>query len=696
MKMKRLRLYSMLQTARIGLTIKVGTLIFATTAMYHQDLIHIVNEALQSELMSYILLIPFLLAYLIYRKRRMLMAVVSSEEHPHIKKPTYMREMTGVLLCIIAFFLYWHGSRTLTPLEYHLLSLPVLIAGCVLLLFGTKAFRVLVFPIAFLLFLTPPPLEIVYDVGSLLSMMSSKTAYTFLKGIGLAVTMTEQYGTPVIVLAKPDGQPLTFAVDIACSGIYSLIGFFIFAVFVTYIARGPLWKKLTLLLLGFPLMYVMNILRIATIVMIGHFLGVELAMQTFHLLGGWILVLVGTLLLLTVSEKVFKMGFFARKSETTSCLKCADNSKKNESFCHACGQKLKNSTVKLKKRDLFKISVIVLVTGLALAIQVPVFALTEGPAGVTVANLTENPSNAQILPEMQNYSLKFMYRDTRFEQIAKQVFSGTYAYIPSTNSSKEIVWATVEIAKSKSSLHSLETCLINWRQVHGSPPIVVSLHQRSVQLIQNPPLPAHFFAFQHEPSDLTFVFLYWFENAVFQSNATMERDFVKISLFIQYVEEPEDLNKAIDDAEEQLLLFGIEVANYWTPIKMWSQLAMSLSQNAGTLLVIATLPIVATIVLETIRYQTSRKRSVTIYNKLSRSDKLIIQAVHTASGKGPATTYEVLSSYNKVAEETIDLSTIVERLNRLKEVGIVELQIANQEDTPIVIWRSRTPIPKSQ
>jgi len=581
------------------------------------------------------------------------------------------------------------------PLEYHLISLPIFIAGCTLILFNTQTLRVLAFPIAFLLFLAPPPLEIVYTLGAYLSTISSEAAYGLLKGIGLPVTLVEQYEIPTIILTKPDSPPLTFAVDIACSGLYSLIGFLIFVVFVTYIARGSSWKKVTLFLLGFPLIYVMNILRITVIVLIGNSYGMELALQTFHLLGGWTLIFLGTLLLLITSEKILKIQLFTSKSKTALCPKCVEHSEKSQGFCYSCGKLLKNTVIKLRKQDIAKTAVIILLMSLALTIQAPVFTLAEGPAGVTMTTLTGNPSTTQILPEMPNYTLKFMFRDKEFEQLAKQDAALTYAYIPSNNNSKEIIWVTVEIAKSRSSLHTYEACLIDWPVKQGYPPRVTQLDLRDVQLIQNPPLSARFFAFHHEKTDLTLVVLYWFENAIFQSNSTMEKEFVKISVLIQYVEEPEDIDDAVYEAESQLLQFGIEIAEYWSPIKMWSQIAMVISHNARNLVAITTLLLAAVIAVEPIRNQMDKKRNLTIYNKLSQRDKLILQAVHKANEKEYPTTNEVLSSYNKISEEKIELSTIIERLNHIKEIGLIELKIANEEDTPTIIWRAQIPIPKS-
>ena len=48
---------------------------------------------------------------------------------------------------------------------------------------------------------------------------------------------------PTINLVRSDGLPMSFAVDIPCSGLYSLISFIIFAAFVAYVVRGTIRKK---------------------------------------------------------------------------------------------------------------------------------------------------------------------------------------------------------------------------------------------------------------------------------------------------------------------------------------------------------------------------------------------------------------------------------------------------------------------
>jgi len=116
----------------IAISIKAVTIILATIAIYFQDLTTVANEAIRSELMSHIIAIPFLLTYLIYRKRKMLRATIPFETTNPTQKPTYTHEIVGALLCLTAFLLYWHGSYTFTPLEYHMISLPIFTAGLIL------------------------------------------------------------------------------------------------------------------------------------------------------------------------------------------------------------------------------------------------------------------------------------------------------------------------------------------------------------------------------------------------------------------------------------------------------------------------------------------------------------------------------------------------------------------------------------
>ena len=678
-----------LTRSTIALSIKAIVIFGATIAIYFQDLTIIANEAIRSELMSHILAIPFLLAYLLYRKRKMLRATIPFETTNPTRKLTYTREIIGALLCLTAFLLYWHGSYTFHPLEYHIISLPIFTTGLILIIFNTKTLKVLAFPITFLLFLTPPPLEIIYAAGATLSTISSEAAYNFLKAIGLPVSLANQYGTPVIILQKPEALPLTFAIDIACAGIYSLIGFTIFAVFVAYIARAAAQKKATVFLTGIPLIYSLNITRIIITVLIGNQYGMQAATQAFHLLGGWALIFIGTLILLTISEKIFKIQLFATKPKITPCNHYNQNPETKQHFCLVCGKLLNPMNVKLSKRDLTKIFILVISAILIMNLQAPVFALTEGPAEVTIQTLGGEQTITQILPKIPGYTTEFVYRDKRFEEIAKQDASLAYAYIP-TNKSKTTVWIAIEIANTRSSLHSWEGCLITWQLAQGYQPRVTQLSLRDAQLLQNPPITARYFAFQDIESNIIQVVLYWYENALFNTGSNPEQKHVKISL-IAFTNNPENIHSI----EDQLLPFGKAIANYWQPIKTWSQIALTISQN-GINLITITIALLATILsYQVIKNRGEKKSNLKLYNKLAlQEDKLILQAAHEASKKGKSTANAIASHYQNLTGKTIDLELLIAKLNEAEKAGLIKRDITNQEDEPILTWKSQILFPE--
>lgn len=681
-------LHPHLSRSQILLTVKAGAIMLTALAFYWQDITILANETVQSEFMAHILAIPFLFAYLLYRRRKMLKAAIpfKSTETKSVKS-VFSSVTIGGILYLLAILVYWYGSYTFIPLEYHMASLVIFVIGCVLIMFNTFTLRVLAFPIAFLIFLMPPPLEIIYALGSSMSIVSSETAYTILKAVSLPVSIMQEYETPVIILEKPNSPPLTFAVDIACSGIYSLIGFLIFAIFIAYISKGRAWKKATTFLIGFPLIYALNILRITIIVLIGNQYGMELAMQVFHLLGGWVLIFLGTLLLLTVSEKILKTTIFTTKTKTNPCPRCISHKQENRSFCIACGTLIKSPKIRLQKQDLAKIMALFATVVLLLLIQTPVFALTQGPAAVILQTPAGQQVTTAILPEMPGYASRFVYRDTRFEQIAKQDASLTYVYTSISDKQKETMWVTIEIAKSKYNLHRWEACLITWPQSLGYQPEVTQLDLRDVELLQNPPVIGRYFAYQSIKTNMTQVVLYWYESAIFQTNSTSQQEYVKIGI-IAFPETPEN----VQEIEEKMLPFAEAIVNHWQPIKTWSQIAITLSQNGSTLIAITALILTTITTAWIIQQQVQKKTNKKAYQKLSEKDKQILQAIKEANQNHKGTTQEIASAYKKLHGEKTDLDALHERLTDIEEVNLIKQTITNENDQPILKWKTNIPL----
>ncbi|MGB9693953.1 MAG: exosortase/archaeosortase family protein [Fervidobacterium sp.] len=671
-------------TTQLWLAVKIGALLLAPIALFCQDLIVIFSDALQSETTSHLLAVPLLFAYLIYRKRKMLRAAIPFQGTSEQKETRHMPLICGVLLSATAILLYWYGSYTFTPVELHMLALPIFVAGLTLILCNPQTLRQLAFPITFLMFLMPPPSEILYTVGSALSVVSAEASNAIVNAFGIPSTITTEYGNPTITITRPEGTPLNFTVDIACSGIYSLIGFLIFVVFIIYIIRDKLWKRLTLLILGIPLIYLLNIIRITILLTIGYHYGEQLALQIFHLLGGWLLIFLGTLLLLAISEKIFKTQIFAPHTEKCPHPDSSSPSLFAESFCFECGRILKPANPKIRKSDIAKIVAITANIILFISIQAPVFALAQTSPIVIIDTPSGQQVSTEILPQVSDYELYFWYRDTQFEAKAKQDMSLIYLYEP-INESKNYMWVTIEIASTISSLHRWETCLITWPLSKGYQPKVNQIELKDSQIIQNPPIIGRYFVFQYKDTNLTEAVLYWYETAVFTVNLTSQQKYVEISV-IAYPETLEEL----PEVENQMMLMAMEIASYWQPIKLWSQVTMIISQNGANLAAVTGVLAIALICMYLVEDKRQAKVNANVYQKLSRINQQTVDIVKkTESSRLTPTLNNIAVTYKETEKKRIAKSQLLRRLLEVEKVGIIKRVIANQNDEPILIWKTK-------
>jgi exosortase len=336
------------------LGLKIVTFIVAVILVFHQDLATVAADAVQNEATSYVLAVPFLFAYLLFRKRKMLTAVMplESQAQPNVLK--YLATIVGVLLASTALLLYWYGSST----AYHMLTLPIFTAGITLVLFNAQTLKEAAFPLGFLILLTPPS-GILDRIGPAFSAASSEVSYAFIRAVGIPSTLTSQLGNQVVQVTRSGGEVLSFNIGISSSGLYSLLGFLVFASLLCYTIRDKLWKKLLLFPVGFLIIYALSISRMSTILLIGYSFGRATAMDVFLLLGGWILIFLGTFLTLVFSEKVLHTQIFSRPSQP--CPKCSGEPQADRDLCFSCGRILRPSPARFQRTDLVKMGAIVAV-----------------------------------------------------------------------------------------------------------------------------------------------------------------------------------------------------------------------------------------------------------------------------------------------------------------------------------------------
>ncbi len=578
----------------------------------------------------------------------------------------------GVSLCILAYVIKWFGSYQFQPLDYHLLSLPIFLSGIILLLFNFITLKTTLFPILFLFLLIPPPTTSLYLIGSKLSILSSQISYFILQILGQPVSLSFSYGSPIIYLKSNTGVNIPFAIDIACSGIYSLIAFLIFVIFISYISRGPALKKIPILIIGLPLLYTMNIIRIISIILIGNYLGQGFALNIFHLLGGWNLLLIATLILFSITEKILNIQIFSTKKENCSHTE-------NEIVCEKCGIINVPPASNITKREMLRGLLIIMITLSTLIIQVPVIALNEGYTEVFI----QKPSGDEIkkiLPEIDGYTLSFAYKDEEFEEITGQDASLMFQYQPNSPNYTSL-WVGVEIAPALRSLHPWELCLVSGPISRGIDAKVVQLDLKDIHLFENPPLSARYFTFKEINSNRTQVILYWYTRSLFKSGENYIQKWSKISL-IKFTNNPSEYV----NIESELLPNAVLIAGYWRSLTNWSWLAIAIAKAGPSLMLIILTIIIGITTYTYLKKEKYKKRAKQTYNHLTDfKDKSIIDAIKFMEKK-PAVLSDVAELYENHTKEKINNDSLVRKINQAVESGLINNSIININDEPYLSW----------
>jgi len=657
---------------RSAFYIKIVVIFLAIFIFYWSDLRSLGIEAIKNNFSSHILAIPFLLSYIIYRIRKIIITNAEFSNF-YLNSNYYIENILGLIFCIFSYFLKWYGSYTLFPLEFHIFSMPFFIIGLILIIFNIHTLRALIFPILFLFLLIPPPITFLQNIGTILSINSSKFAYYLAKILSLPVDFNQSFGNPLIILTRPSGEKIDFIIDIACSGIYSLIGFIIFTIFISYISRGSIIKKITVLILGVPLMYSLNIFRIIIIILIGYFYGANLALNIFHLLGGWTIIFLGTILLLYLSEKILKINIFNK-----SIQNCQHKSYNNNlKYCLNCGKILEGPFIKINKYDSLKLILILLSIIPLTLFQVPIFTFTENaPLVLSSGDYVIN----NMFPKINDYDLSSSYRDIEFATIAGQDVSIMYEFI-STDGNKPTFWIGLEVGPTMNCLHPWEICLIDYPKELGGPQNYEKIELKEISLFENPPIKGTYFVFLDKRSNIYQSVLYWRWSASFQTDEGFKEKYWKISL----IERDRDINN-LSSAKERLLPIALTLINYWNPISEWSGVTLHIAKNGEILNAILSLFIIITFLYYEYTKRQIRRVAKYIYNNISNTtDKSILEYVKKINDD--FINNKISVNIEEYLNYLIEINKFHDSLENAEKIGLVSKSIVNIEDEPYLVWK---------
>jgi exosortase len=184
----------------------------------------------------------------------------------------------GLLFLLAGFGLVLIGARALQP-RITLLSIPVLIFGVVLFVWGRHVARILAFPIAFLVFMIP--IGALQQTSFRLQFLITNSVQALSTLFGIKIYAV---GTTLRAINGSWG----FDIAEGCSGIHSLVAIIMLTAIYAHIFERELWKKIVLLACSIVFAVIANAGRVFTIILIARLGYPELAGGIYHEYSGFI------------------------------------------------------------------------------------------------------------------------------------------------------------------------------------------------------------------------------------------------------------------------------------------------------------------------------------------------------------------------------------------------------------------------
>jgi exosortase len=253
--------------------------IFLSSLLFVRPLMVLIRVSLSNDDVSYIVLIPFLSAAVLFIERRKVFFELSVD-----------KALGGCILILGVFTAI--ASRLLGGvLSVYILSLVLLWWAGFALFFGRAASKAAQFSLLFLFLMVPPP-DILLDRVVYLLQAGSTWITAGLFDLFHVPALREGF---VFHLARVD-------IEIAreCSGIRSSVSLLILALLVTHFALRSFWKKALFLACGLFMMILKNGIRIATLTLLAMYVDPGFLYGRLHHQGGVVFFLIGLVLLLPV------------------------------------------------------------------------------------------------------------------------------------------------------------------------------------------------------------------------------------------------------------------------------------------------------------------------------------------------------------------------------------------------------------
>lgn len=234
--------------------------------LFYDGLQHMVGYWNNKEEYSHGILIPFIVAFLIWQKK------------DHLERLSFEGSWLGFVMVIAGVVLLFMGklSTLYTIMEY---SFMMVLVGLALAMMGWRAFKVIIAPMIMLLLMVPLPNFLLNNLSAELQLISSAIGVWFIRIFDISVSLEGN----VIDLGT-----LKLQVVEACSGLRYLFPLMAFGFIAAYFFKASLWKRALVFLSTIPITIFMNSFRIGFIGITVEYWGSSMAEGFLHDFEGWI------------------------------------------------------------------------------------------------------------------------------------------------------------------------------------------------------------------------------------------------------------------------------------------------------------------------------------------------------------------------------------------------------------------------
>jgi exosortase C (VPDSG-CTERM-specific) len=243
-------------------------------AAFAQPLLALINYAARSELYSYILLVPFVSAYLLYLRRNQL------PKNYSIDLPLAILSLT-IGLGVLAFTWWLHFAERAPANNDYLVLLTLSFLCCLaaggFFFFGRGWMRSAAFPLAYLIFMVPMPDAMADALETASKYASAEVANLFFHLSGMPFLRSG------LIFQLPN---ITIEVAQACSGIRSSWVLFMTSILAANLFLKTPWRRFALVVFVIPLAILRNGFRILVIGLLCMHMGPQMIHSPIHSHGG--------------------------------------------------------------------------------------------------------------------------------------------------------------------------------------------------------------------------------------------------------------------------------------------------------------------------------------------------------------------------------------------------------------------------